>query len=74
MDGRTVRGNQKEQIFGIGTSCKHACSSITLEKIFFLLSIERNMVLGGQTLTHKHQIRSLDGFRNIPYKHFKQVD
>ena len=21
MDGRTVRGNQKEQIFGIGTSC-----------------------------------------------------
>ena len=24
MDGRTVRGNQKEQIFGIGTSCIHA--------------------------------------------------
>ena len=23
MDGRTVRGNQKEQIFGIGTSCIH---------------------------------------------------
>ena len=23
MDGRTVRGNQKEQIFGIGKSCIH---------------------------------------------------
>ena len=23
MDGRTVRGNQNEQIFGIGTSCIH---------------------------------------------------
>ena len=23
MDGRTVRGNQKEQIFGIGMSCIH---------------------------------------------------
>ena len=23
MDGRTVRGNQKEQIFAIGTSCIH---------------------------------------------------
>ena len=23
MDGRTVTGNQKEQIFGIGTSCIH---------------------------------------------------
>ena len=23
MDGRAVRGNQKEQIFGIGTSCIH---------------------------------------------------
>ena len=23
MDGRTVRGNQKEQIFGIGTSSIH---------------------------------------------------
>ena len=23
MDGRTVIGNQKEQIFGIGTSCIH---------------------------------------------------
>ena len=23
MDGRTVRGDQKEQIFGIGTSCIH---------------------------------------------------
>ena len=47
MDGRTVRGNQKEQIFGIGTSrgfgylLRVFCFFIELNMLFFMISRQR---------------------------------
>ena len=54
MDGSTVRGNLKEQIFGIGTSC--IVNIISKASITFLLVLypinEGNPDLCGQLLEH----------------------